>query len=486
MITYGTESIQKQTNNLYILELNALVNELQETTNKTLLYKDISLNDTNTSYENYDKYSRLIKNSIYDSSFTKMSNILSERFGIKITVDAKKMKDSRITSLIMPNLNYRTVNVALNSMDELFPKRKEDSVLWSTQSSYKENILHKTLTDITEALKSDGFTLDLKNARISGLTGSEFNISLDVLTTTLVSMTAEEVVSLMLFEVGKIFTYLEYMHTTTKTNFTLIDTFLNEKFDKNTEAIDSLSIAVGKANGGVHKKEGSVAVLNELEVLMLKTYRIDGNTNSVRIDFNQLSDMFVARFGLGDVFAKALIKQKYNKLIIQNSEDDTSSQFVKVIMMIIGIMAFIMSYLIMSTLGLLVFVIYVSVKLLSYLIGYIIKSILSIFIATISTGTNTTIKFDNMGRRLVKLRLELIRELRKSDKTSNSDILIDKIDNIKEVIDNLKKSITTIASDKYFGNEAVDYSTGKTLEDYLEEMEENELHLYGAKFKNLK
>lgn len=478
-------SIKIQTDTVFINELNVVINEIRDIVNTTILYKDVAINDKKLSYDDYDKYIKKFKHELFVKQLNKLTKILSDRFGFKISIEIQKFKNGRVSSILMPNFNYRIINMALENLSSLFPKTKTDSVLWNNNTSAKEQVLYKTLKNITTSIKEDEFKIDLVNAKIYGLKDSEFIISLDFFTAEILSLSNEEITSFILFEVGNIFTYLEYIHTTSRSNFVLLDTFINERFDKNNDGIDALRISLAKSNKKPlsNSKEDMVVILQELELNILKTYNISNTgTKSVKIDFKQLSDIFVNRFGLGDIYSNALKKQYMDKSIVKIAKS-TPNEFVDMVLDFLSFIAFIMSMLIMLILGLFVFIVFITVKIISFVLSTIVKFILNIFSSLFLTGSNEKIETATLIRRLEKIKLDSIRTLRKSSK-HNKEASIENIENIKKTIKELKPVMNNIFNiDSKTTN--MNYSYDVKLEDVMETLTENELHFHNAKFKNI-
>jgi len=467
MIRDGTESINRQKDTKIVLELNELNFKLQEVLRSTL--------------GRHIKDTLSIKSNLLQDILEKINKKLTHRFGININVYNLKMKDYKLSSLIMPNINSTTANIALNNIDNLFPKKKVSDAMWNLTANNNETAIFETLKDIKTSLLRDNFKIDFDRAKISGLNNSNFIINVDFLTTLLLDMTSEELTAVMLFEVGRIFAYLEYMNMTTNNTFTLVDSFINSKFISNKPPIESLKISLESVDN--KRYPDTIAILNELDTFIFKTYRLNPESGNISIDYNRTGDLFVVRFGLAEELASALAKRSTSGLVKINDNKEYSAFGVRFIDTLKEIIVVILVAIIVSIfllIGLAFLLVYIVFKAVTYIIKTVLRNVLNILANLFTNVEKNRVSFDNVTKRLDKIKLELIRELRGLESNDESkDILIENIDSVKNIINKLKDNVGTFNKYGYIPN---NLDENIMLEDVIESLQENELHLLSAKF----
>ena len=414
-------SINKQRDTAIVALLHKEINELYKILNIKLGNITGTNNDKAMSQKNYDKYNRQVKSSMIQNHMDKISKSLSKRFGINIEVSYFSNNLKNITTLIMPTVNYKMMNMALQGLDDLFPKKRMKDTVWNVVASDREKKIYNVLNNLKNGLNKGSIEIDLDNAYITGLEGSVFSINVDILGAMVINLTPQELTAMLLQQVGNIFSYLEYMTSTTNSTKILADTFLKERFGKSKDSLDSLKFAIDATGVDAELDTSSpIKVLESLDVFILKTYRLDTSKNSVKIDFQRLSDQFATRFEIAGDVASSIIK--LNTVDIRqdcNGARYLSDGSTNYILAFLTIVAATIATLLFSIVGLLIILVYVTIRLVSYVVALISRFISKIFSLIFLRGTDMSVEVEDIPKRLTKIKLELIREIR-TIKTSDS------------------------------------------------------------------
>jgi len=479
----GIESIHKQTNILFINKINKIINNVQDTM-RVNIKDDVS--DKHLTYQRLDKYKKVITRNMLEKDLSEISSILTDRFGFNITIRNLTMKDFKLSSLIMPILNYKTTNIALNSIDDLFPNKQNNQVLWESKASTMEHSLYNTLNSVKEAIRKDNFNIDLKNATVNGLVNSDFIINIDFIRTLILRASAEEVTSLIISEVGRIFAYLEYMTTTTNASFKLIDTFINERFTKNKSPIESISISMSKVDKTIQPKNATetVAVLEDLNSYILNTYRINNTKGSIQIDYQRSADVFAIRFGLATELTAVLAKRASSGIVSINESNEyesVGSEFIRTLSTMIAVTVFVFTMMLLLLVGVLIFVGVFVYTMIQILLGVAFNTVLSTFLMLFKNNNYKKFTYDDIFTRLDKIKLELIHSLRSIESTDeDKQLLVKQIDEIKDTLSLLKRNMRNLNKYGY-----IDITKNNTVNDLVELLEDNDLYYYSNKFKGL-
>lgn len=479
MITQAVASINRQKDTSFIHDINIHIEKIH-----TILDKELSndIVELRSSYDKIEKYAKKIKKSMLEKELRNISKILSHRFNFTITVQNLSMKDFKLSSIIMPNLNYKTLNIALEDIDSLFPKKQFSETLWNTTASISETSIYKTLNNITNSIREEKISIDLNKAKVHGLYNSNFIINIDFLKTIVLQTEPEDVTALIMYEIGRIFTYIEYMTTTTNNTLTLLDTFIYERFNNNKDVVESLTISMEKTNPNYTVKHNSIRILEEIDTYIINTFNIRNDKSSILKDFKRGGDIFATRFGLGDSLAKLLALRATDGVIAVSGDDITTNAMIDIIIEMMAILLFILTMIFLLVVGLLFAIVYFLYKIVKYILSFILKSILNVF-STLFGVNDNAVGYDVVLIRLDKIKLELIRELRtlELDKESKN-IISEQVDYVKDVIKGIKSNVDSLNKYGYIPN-SLDEEL--KLDDIIESLEESEVHLYGVKFENM-
>jgi len=480
----GNESIHVQQDKSITAVMTKSINEAYNILNIKL---GTSAGDNNLvgSKNNYERYNKQLKTTMLDATLKKLSNTLSKRFGINIKIEYVKSNLTNLTTVIMPPINYKTMNIALNCLDDLFPKKQANKNIWEAMAGDREKKVYNIFNNLKNGLNKGNINIDLKEAYIKGMDESIFAINIDILGAMVMNLTPNEVAAILLQQVGKIFSYVEYVTSTTDATKILADTFLKERFGKSKDPIDSIRLAIEATDTDVKLDTSTpVKTLETLDSFILKTYRIDKTRGSVKIDFERLADQFATRFGIGEDVASSIIK--LSSYTVSKSKDGSvryiSDNTEATILSIFSIIAIVVATLLFSIVGLFILVVYITIKLVSYALALVSRFISRMISLLITAGDSSDIAMEDLARRLTRIKTELIRELR-TTKVSDTgkEVLIDQIDFVKDSIKHLSDNVSVISR---FSNSttSLNYSKMEDINFLTEQLQESELYLMQEKF----
>lgn len=462
--------INIQKNIKIVLELNVITNKI----------KEVIRSETKGEFTDKD-FSKVARNTMLRKNLDKVSELIKDRFGFGVTVNNLRMKDSKLTSIIMPNLNYKTANIALNRLDDLFPKKKMSETLWLATATNSENAIYGTLAEVRKSLQEDKLKINFDRAYVYGLDKTNFIINLDLLTMLYFNTSPEEITSLILHEVGRIFAYIENITNTTNNAFTLIDTFVNKRFENDNSPIKNLAIAMSAVDKKHHSD--TITILEELEPFLLNTFNLDPNKKNIKIEYERSSDIFVTRFGLGVELANILAKRASDGTIsLKDDEGPYDNSFLSTVLDIVLVTIMSIVMLLLFVIGFLFALIFVAIKIIGFIIKFIFKTLASILTLLFSTTAKDEQVFEIASNRIARIKIELIRNLRTSNYNKDDKKYITKqIDEISTLLGMLKDNIASLNKFGYVPNLSEDVD----INDIIESLQENELHFYSAKFGNL-
>lgn len=406
-----------------------------------------------------------------------ISGILTNRFGFKIKVNNLDMKEKKLSSLVMPLINHKTIQVAMSNTDKLFPKLKRDSILGS-KPNINEDVVYNALKNITKSIKDNKLEVDLRNAKVNGLEDTLFIINIDYKTAIQVGTTAKELTSMLIYEVGRIFAYIEYMNTSNNSIHSLLHSFVNEKFNKDKSTIDSIKFAMKKVNPSYEANENSTMLLHDINDYMLDLYKIDETTGSVTIFYERTADIFVTKFGLATEISSLLTKRASNGII---GNDDLNSQIVT-ITKVIKIMIFSVISFVIAAVGMLILIPILLIKLVETLLKFIFIVIYDTIKKLFKDDEGIMPKFDSVLSRLHSITLELIHTLRQHADDIDVKNITEQINFIKSLGKEIKDNKGKL--NKYGYDVGFIEPKSKSIS-LIEDLTANELHFQSANFSLL-
>jgi len=209
-----------------------------------------------------------------------------------------------------------------------------------------------------------------------------------------------------------------------------------------------------------------------------------GNTYG-RKDSERLADQFVARFGEGVALVSALDKLneiKYQPVRVRVISTGLVMLQIYVIGLVVGIL--------LPGLGITVasIVTIMATQLIWYaILGYIVYSLFTMVSAIFDRGINTEFPYDSPKRRVLRIKNELVRQLRTSDldKESTTAILAS-IDTLLLSASSLNDNNETTIY-KFIGsffNYSTDQNQMRDLDNFVNDLMNNDLHTMASKLKN--
>jgi len=478
------ENISFKTDKTFVIQMLKAVSNMFDTFRLTLEDAGVSFNERDMSYRNYDIMKKKLRDTIINKELKKIEEIVSNRFGFDIKLVNHYLTYS-VAYVVTPMLDYKTINMAIEDLDSLFPKKSVSSVLWNLAASTDEQRTYKTLKSIVDALKKGDFAIDIEKGYVKGLDNAEFVIHIDIIYAMINNLTPEEFVAVLLHEIGHIFTYLEHIFYSTKNTIVLLENFMYERFDKGKGGIEAISIALEDTGVRV-KNKNAIGVLQGLDMFMLKVYKVDTKKGILNIDFERLADQFATRFGLGDALASALVKLSSKGTIGKDVEEKgLGEKFIKFIKLMIIFITSLLAILIFNVFGIVVLILIFGFKIITFVMGMIIKLVQTIF-RTFFNDLEQNELYDDIEKRLRKIRTELVRELRLlgNDKVTKPIILqqIEGVDTSIKLINErwsiLKKYGDTIGNINTTDNREI-------VNEMMEMLEDNEHYVLSEKFKRL-
>jgi len=477
------ENISADTDKTFIYPFINEISKLVDNYKTTLNDESVTFNGKKMSAKQIDKLKELFRQTSINKNINNICNILSKRFGVMFELSVH-YNGGEIANIITPPLDFKTLGIALEDLDSLFPKKQMNQLLWSTIASSNEKKVYDTLKDITTALKKNKLKVNLAKGYIEGLNNSSFVINFDMLTAFVNNLNPDEIAAILLHEVGHVFTYVEHLYYSTKNTLVLLDSFIYEKFDKGKGDKESITIALNDAGVEV-KKNDLVGLLQGIDMFTLKTYKIDLKKGNMQIDFERQADQFVNRLGLGSELASALVKISSFGTIQPEAAENDDNFFIKLLKIFSIIISTILFLILTNVVGLIILILLFGFKAISYVIGMILN-VIGVFIKTVTNSKENTYNYDDLTKRLRKIKLDLIRQLRKASKNEiNKYILVEQIDAVKNSIDLINERFSIV---KRYGETIGNLNTTDNRElvnEMLEILEENDGYYYAEKFQDL-
>lgn len=157
-----------------------------------------------------------------------------------------------------------------------------------------------------------GITIDLKRAKINGLNKNYcVYVVMDPDTLIDAGINNKEMVAILLHEIGHTFTHIEYSYKTIANTSVLVDTLLDNVRNKNMSPKESLLIAYKQITRDPEadklKSSGTITCYLTIASRLCKHFQPNPQDHAYT-DSEQLADQFAGRFGRGKELAVALDK----------------------------------------------------------------------------------------------------------------------------------------------------------------------------------
>lgn len=395
---------------------------------------------------------------------------------INTMVDSYKQATREIESAYK-DFGEGTADINLDNPDIINSHDEYEQMLAIARSSLT------SINSLTNELNSFGVTIDRKNAVIKNLP-KEFRLIL-MLDICDKNLDAREFVALTLHEIGHGFNNIEYSCKVVNNTSVLVDTFLDNIGKRNKTPKESLLIAYNTAfkdpDADKLKNQNTVSVFLYVMSRTFK-YNMGSMTPSEVHSYNdaeQLADQFAGRFGYGDALGTGL-----SKVIIRHT--NTGYLFVcsSVVFTIIWVTACVLVPFLAPLFAALGIISAVSALEITYAL-------------TFEDGEYQWSSYDDLPRRLQRMRNELVRQLReyKSDAEYSKVLLkrIDDLDNLKKcATDGLFRNIFTRFRSPISKMLDLIFSPRRTainikrIEQIQEDLNSNELYVASAKLNQIK
>ncbi len=395
---------------------------------------------------------------------------------INTMVDSYKQATREIESAYK-DFGEGTADINLDNPDIINSHDEYEQMLAIARSSLT------SINSLTNELNSFGVTIDRKNAVIKNLP-KEFRLIL-MLDICDKNLDAREFVALTLHEIGHGFNNIEYSCKVVNNTSVLVDTFLDNIGKRNKTPKESLLIAYNTAfkdpDADKLKNQNTVSVFLYVMSRTFK-YNMGSMTPSEVHSYNdaeQLADQFAGRFGYGDALGTGL-----SKVIIRHT--NTGYLFVcsSVVFTIIWVTACVLVPFLAPLFAALGIISATSALEITYAL-------------TFEDGEYQWSSYDDLPRRLQRMRNELVRQLReyKSDAEYSKVLLkrIDDLDNLKKcATDGLFRNIFTRFRSPISKMLDLIFSPRRTainikrIEQIQEDLNSNELYVASAKLNQIK
>jgi len=341
----------------------------------------------------------------------------------------------------------------------------------------------KSIDSLEDKLNSSGVVIDLQKARITGLP-KEYYIFLLSDPKVLINkgeLTAIELTAVLMHEIGHIFTHLEYSYRTVENTSVLIDTMHENIVKKGKGYKESITLTYKELGGkeDLSKVNTVTATIKTLNRYNKNSLSMDEGNHSYT-DSEQLADQFAGRFGLSNDLASGL-----DKVMNKTQLKIYSMEFMSKAFVTMGIL-FIYGILITGTmLGGFLMISYVAIYVIAFTIAFKLTS--SVF----TMGhTNDEDTYDGNKRRYQRMRNELVRQLRTIDIDKKLvKTILGEIDSIDKVIGKTPDDSNSLnIVDKMFRMLSSTAQAGvnlKEMEQLIEDLQENDLHVGSNKLKTL-
>jgi len=411
-----------------------------------------------------------------------IDKLITKRFGINFKHVSGKDVGYGIITVNPLSMNVLTgdVNAQFKSYKEYLGKTNCNPTYQTCNTEFKESDVSRNIIDLwkdeksiayknyisymelDKVLNTTGVKIDLHKAKVYGLPKNYANYILVDLKYLIQDrkLNSKELTAVLFHEIGHMFTHLENSYRTVKTTTVLLDT-LRKNLVRGKSIGKTLNLVYNDVLDGtedISKDLNVVATIKVLDRYMESTLKLNRNDNHSYTDSEQLADQFATRFGTAQSLSDAISKLN----------------------MTLG------DY---STYGL---VVYSALVVLSTLIKLILLPMSVMFliiemVVTIFTGgyDSNEATYDTELRRITRMKNDLVRMIRTADiDKKDSKRILGEIEYVLTIIDKIdvKDSFISRMGDKILPKNA-NKSKFKKLEEYLEDLSENDLHVASLKLK---
>jgi len=426
--------------------------------------------------------------------FARIDEAIKTRFGI--TVKTVEDQNEIIAAQPVTALNYNILAGDVDSNYDYIKSVVEDARDLAIEDVDVETAnwgqVLKNYTQSIDAVErklgSGNITVDLKAAKIYGYPDKCATIILvnPVALIKQANFLPIEMTAVYLHEIGHAFTHLEYSHRTIRNTSVLIESILDE-VSRSKGPLDAIKLGYQKTfdDGKLDDTTNVVSAAVGVTDKYLDEMRDHGGNTYGRKDSERIADQFVARFGEGVAVISGL--DKLNKMEYRPTRE--SSGITGSGMLMVFIIGLVIRVLLPGFAVLIAsLVVTIAVNVIAYaILAYIIHSLYKLVCAIADKGLNTEYPYDSPKRRVLRIKNELVRQLRTSDldKESTTAILAS-VDTLLvaagSVNDHDEPMIHRFVS-KFF-NYSTDQHQMRDLDNFVNDLMNNDLHTMASKLKN--
>ena len=467
--------------------------------------KDVSIVGILTNYfeqiieivsNNGVKHGKVFNNKRIQVIAAKIDEEIHKRFGIKIRLMENIGSVASISSIGPKEMSilggdisakYEMIKEILSYAPASDSETTIDDLNRSNIDYYKIlEVSVKSLDAIDDKLRLSNIVIDLEDAKVYGYpadAGSPLFIDLYTLIN-IYKFTASELTATIIHEVGHAFTYLEYSHNTTSNSRVLIESLVSE-IERNTDPLKAIKLSYNRAYGDdrIAASSNVISAVIGVTSKYVEDYRILGNNLNSLKDVERLADDFASKFGLSTEIISVVDKLRNNGYDPKLDATKRLGSFV-ITMAITGIIMLNIA----AFLGqvLLVFAATVSLGYVFSIISVLLISVASeIMAAFIDGGIDTKVQHDNSKRRALRVKNELVRQLRTTDmdKSTIANILgsIDIVLSTSGRLEDKDESLIYRVIGSFFSI-AQDQKEMRKLDELVDDLMNNDLHIMANKF----
>ena len=330
----------------------------------------------------------------------------------------------------------------------------------------------RTMDTMHDAL-GKGITIDLKRAKIHGLNKNYcVYVIMDPDTLIDAEITNKEMVAILLHEIGHTFTHIEYSYKTIANTTVLVDTLLDNVRNKNMSPKESLLIAYKQITNDPEadkiKSTGTITCYLTIASRLCKHFQPNPQDHAYT-DSEQLADQFAGRFGRGKELAVAL--DKIGKLWGWGQGLEFTLNAAGYTLFLVAICCLCIVF----------------PPFLPFAVIILIHGLVYLYYRTFpDVPVYEKATYDDEKRRIERIRNETIRLIRTANLDKNiTKRLLENLSTIdavlKESPDRAEGPLASIFGTLFYGSSKL--KEMKKIEQLVEDLGENDLHVASAKLK---
>lgn len=430
---------------------------------------------------------------------TRIEDAITQRFGI----NARLVENSETPLAVMTtppeannvlagNIvdNHKRINDFLDAHDAQDKVTRDDVDARVGNWVNTLSAVSTSLDAVDEAMGTTGIVMDLVNAKVLRFPADATTIILfdPVTLIRTVGLSASELTAITLHEIGHEFTHLEYASSTMSNMRILADSLVHD-LNSGKAPLESLKIAYAKTydDGAINDaKTVPTAVVGITSKYAEYGRHYAGNSYGTK-DSERLADQFAMRFGVAENLGTALGKFE-DKLGSSFTDEVASVGANLLITFIISALVSILSPAL--ALGMIwVGLMFAGAILGIILAGYVFFALGSIVCGTINRGIDVKFPYDNPKRRILRMRHEMVRQLRNGaiPKSGEAAMLksLDTLERVALTMSEEDENIYYRIIGKFFSY-SKDQHEHRSIDNAIDELTNNDMHVAAAMMRNVK